>query len=260
MDTSPRPRTQAGSGVFTRPRPGPSKMPVPSGRDQPAPTASRSARLRAAFAAWQEAQRTLPEAPAKRPRARRRGLRWFLVRLGLAALLGWLALHLMPHQPGAARQPQPPVPTTPASTPGRAPSAPAASATANQQDSAAQAAATFLAASFTWQATDTDNAYAERWLALVAPDARRDLLLAAPRLTLDQGADTAAQSPTPALDAVPGQLGQVQARWTIQVLPAGGEQVAWQPRQIEATLTLIQTTTGWQVTALTWTSSPGGHP
>lgn len=269
MPTPPRLAERHKSGVLVRRAgtrwpdaaplddgPQPARQPAWSSAD-PEP---RNTRLPAALAAWQEARRALPASPAPKPRARRLGLRSFVLRLALALVLGVLVLHLVPHQQVASTaMPSPRSGGSAHVTSGAGQTPlPASTTPAEQASPLAQVATSFLSAYFSWQATDTDNAYAGRWLPDVAPAARRDLLLASPRLTLDSGADSAAESPAPLLSAEVLQRGPAQVVWTIQVLPPGGEQVAWQPRQIVARLSLIQTTTGPQVISITWTSSPEG--
>lgn len=268
MSMPTRTATPAQSGILRRYQPARPNLPSevrPAPRQRQAtrehtPTSGRSARLRAAFAAWQEARRDRPVPPPSNPRSRRRGVRWFLVQLGLAILLGLLALHIVSHQPGGASQRPAPVQqaTAPAPSPPSTGAARGTPPSTVEPQPPAVVVATFLSAYFSWKATDPDTAYAQHWLPYVAPDARRDLLMAAPRLALDKGADSAANSPAPAVAqaARPGEPTQVA--WTIQVLPPGGEQVTWQPRHIQASLTLIQTSSGWQVVSMTWTSSPTG--
>jgi hypothetical protein len=144
-------------------------------------------------------------------------------------------------------QPTPPPTTTPAATPTTSPAV-----------SPQRLAAQFLAAYFHWTATQSDQDYRAAWRALVGSASVADLTMAAPRLTLDGGTDSAATSPLPDIPsaAVVSQHGQarIALTWTIQVLPAGGELVQWQPRRIQATLTLMQSQTSWVVRTIRWTS------
>jgi hypothetical protein len=124
-----------------------------------------------------------------------------------------------------------------------------------------QITATFLAAYFTWSASDSDEAYTSHWRPFVADAAARDLIQAAPRSTLDAGNDGAATSQPPAIPPSAVQIGNqqalVQMAWTIQVLPAGGELIQWQTRRVQATLSLIKNASSWQITQASWTSTSG---
>jgi hypothetical protein len=79
-----------------------------------------------------------------------------------------------------------------------------------------------------------------------------------PRIVLDNGNDSAAQSPALVIPAgaagIQGSSAQVSITWTIQVMPPSSENVTWQTRQIQATVWLMQTETIWQVLNLTWQS------
>ena len=148
---------------------------------------------------------------------------------------------------------QPPRQATPQPT-NAPPATPPASSAVSPQDLAAQ----FLAAYFSWTAGESDQDYLKTWRALVVDASVADLDTASPRLTLDNGTDDAATSPTPIIpaSAETSQDGQAQIilTWTIQVLPAGGELTQPESRRIQATLDLIQHTTSWFITNIGWTS------
>lgn len=125
--------------------------------------------------------------------------------------------------------------------------------------SAGQVTATFLQSFFSWDGAESDQTYITGWAKFVAPRVVATLDTAAPRLLLDSGNDSAAQSPAPTISdgsaQIQGQNAQVQAAWTIQVAPPAAEQVIWQTRQIQATVWLTQSGTTWLVTNLTWQSN-----
>lgn len=125
--------------------------------------------------------------------------------------------------------------------------------------SAEQVTATFLQSFFSWDGAESDQTYITGWAKFVAPRVVATLDTAAPRLLLDSGNDSAAQSPAPTIPngsaQVQGQNAQVQASWTIQVAPPAAEQVIWQTRQVQATVWLTQSGTTWLVTNLTWQSN-----
>ena len=125
--------------------------------------------------------------------------------------------------------------------------------------SAEQVTATFLQDFFSWDGAESDQTYITGWAKFVAPRVVATLDTAAPRLLLDSGNDSAAQSPAPTISAgsaqIQGQNAQVQAAWTIQVAPPAAEQVIWQTRQVQATVWLTQSGTTWLVTNLTWQSN-----
>ena len=125
--------------------------------------------------------------------------------------------------------------------------------------SAEQVTATFLQSFFSWDGAESDQTYITGWAKFVVPRVVATLDTAAPRLLLDSGNDSAAQSPAPTIPdgsaQVEGQNAQVQAAWTIQVAPPAAEQVIWQTRQIQATVWLTQSGTTWLVTNLTWQSN-----
>lgn len=125
--------------------------------------------------------------------------------------------------------------------------------------SAEQVTATFLQSFFSWDGAESDQTYITGWAKFVAPRVVATLDTAAPRLLLDSGNDSAAQSPAPTISdgsaQIQGQNAQVQAAWTIQVAPPAAEQVIWQTRQIQATVWLTQSGTTWLVTNLTWQSN-----
>jgi hypothetical protein len=151
---------------------------------------------------------------------------------------------------GAAQPTQPPTPSS-ASNPAATPPAP-------QQGSPQQVAAQFLAAYFSWTPDESDQDYLKTWRALVVDTSVANLATAAPRLTLDNGDDSAATCPRldiPA-SAVERKGGQAQMSftWSIQVLPAGGELAHAQPRRIQATLGLVQNTTSWLIATIGWTT------
>jgi hypothetical protein len=127
----------------------------------------------------------------------------------------------------------------------------------------AQVAQTFLGAYFTWTSGETDEHYVGSWKPWAASNALALLIKNAPRLLMDGGADAASSGLAIRVDATrlqPGS-GQVQLNvtWVLQVLPSGGELAAWQPRQVQASVALLQSADqGWQVAGLTWVSSVGG--
>jgi hypothetical protein len=120
-----------------------------------------------------------------------------------------------------------------------------------------------LAAYFTWEAAESDATYVSSWQGWAEADALALLIKNSPRLLLDQGADSAAnnrafQVPPGVLSQALGQA-QLDVTWTMQVLPAGGEMAAWQVRQLQASVALVQAGgVGWQVAGLTWTSRSAG--
>jgi len=128
--------------------------------------------------------------------------------------------------------------------------------------SALLATSAFLAAYFSWSAGMSDADYRGSWLPLVESTAASALLMAAPRLTLDQGSDNAATSPREDVPAsaltLQSQEAQVQIIWQINVLPAGGELVAWQARTIQAMVSLLPTAEVWQIADIVWQSVPQG--
>lgn len=118
--------------------------------------------------------------------------------------------------------------------------------------------ARFLMAYWSWSATETGQSYLNSWRPLVADRALTDLEASSPRLTLDSGNDGAARSAAPTIEAsavrqLPGDQAEVAVRWTIEVLRAG-EGAQWTPRRVQATVDLIQTSTGWLVSLLNWTT------
>ncbi len=119
--------------------------------------------------------------------------------------------------------------------------------------------ARFLAAYWSWSATQTMQGYIASWRPMVTEGALIDLEQASPRLTLDGGNESAAGSvaPTIAAGAVQqfaGDQAEVAVSWTIQVLRAG-EGALWMSLQVQATVDLVQTSTGWLVSLLNWTTS-----
>ena len=180
--------------------------------------------------------------------------------LGLALLLPglWALSQLVATStPTSPPRGQATLPLNASATSSAVSSTPAASVPRSLQ----QVTAHFLAAYFTWSAGDNDAAYTSRWRPFVADGAARDLLQAAPHLTLDGGNDGAASSPVPVIpaSAVAGdsQQAQVQVTWAIQVLPPGGELVQWQPRRIQARVDLLQGASGWLIALVTWSSTSG---
>lgn len=216
----------------------------------------------------------VPSAPAATPAAstspasRGRPSRWMLLGLVLALILAgiWAVAHRSaptstqaPPTSRATLGPNAPTSMTPSAsasgTPSTAASTPSASAIKSIQQDSTQ----FLAAYFTWSASDSNDTYLSHWRPFVADAALRDLSQAAPRLSLDEGNDSAAASLAPAIPTsavqISSQHAQVQVIWTIQVLPPGAELVQWQTRQIQATLSLVQNASGWQIVSVTWTST-----
>lgn len=151
-----------------------------------------------------------------------------------------------PGRAGAARPatPQPESTQTPPPTVGAA---------SQPQDTAAA----FLAAYFSWSASESDQAYIETWRTLVQGTSVADLAAASPRLALDGGNDDQAKSTLPSIPASAVTSQREQAHilfaWTILVLPAGGELVQWEPRSISATIDLLHTGTGWAISNIGWT-------
>gem|GEM_PF-3031145 len=146
-----------------------------------------------------------------------------------------------------------PVPTAPATV------APTATPDKTRPSSAEQVTAACLSAYFTWNGGESDQSYIMGWSEYVAPRAVATLDTTSPRLWLDNGDDSDAQSPVPAIPAgsaqIQGHIAQVQAAWTIQVVPPSSEQITWQARQIQAMVWLIQSGNTWLITDLTWQSS-----
>jgi hypothetical protein len=119
--------------------------------------------------------------------------------------------------------------------------------------------ARFLAVYWSWSATQTMQGYIASWRPMVTEGALIDLEQASPRLTLDGGNESAARSvaPTIAAGAVQqfaGDQAEVAVSWTIQVLRAG-DGALWMPLQVQAAVDLVQTSTGWLVSLLNWTTS-----
>ncbi len=116
----------------------------------------------------------------------------------------------------------------------------------------------FVAAYFTWNADESDQAYVAVWARYVTADALAALVKAAPRLSLDDGNDNDARSPAPpvAQSAIQtqGQTAQVQISWVMQVAPPAADQAVWQPRSIQATVWLTQVGAGWLVSNISWVS------
>ncbi len=208
----------------------------------------------------------VPEDAAS-PDARSRSNRWIMLGIVLVLLLGglWAIGHL---GAGVSTQSsQTPRPTlapnapTPTAHPASASATPAASPTptASAASSIRQITVQFLAAYFTWSVGESNEAYISRWRSFVADAAARDLIQSAPRLTLDAGDDSAASNSAPTIPTsaikISSQQAQVHVAWTIRVLPPGGEQVQWQPRRIQATITLMQGASGWQITNAAWSSA-----
>ncbi len=117
-------------------------------------------------------------------------------------------------------------------------------------------AGNFLAAYFTWDGPQEEKDYTQNWAWMVAPGSLAALEQAAPRHTLDNGNDVAAQSPTP---NVPGsaihlhqQTAIIDFNWTVEVIPPGGELSTWVPREMHSEVTLARSSAGWQVTNVTW--------
>lgn len=208
-----------------------------------------------------------PSAPQP-PASRGRPSRWVMPGMALALILAgvWALSHLnapSPTQSAPTAHPTPVshAPTAPApaasalATPPAASPTPSAPATTGIQQITAQ----FLAAYFTWRASDSDQTYTSHWRPFVADAAAHDLIQTVPRLTLDDGNDGAATSPTPSIPASAVQISSQQARvqivWAIRVLPDGGELVQWQTRRIQAAVNLIENTSGWQIVAAAWTST-----
>ncbi len=213
-----------------------------------------------------QGQQARPAAPTP-PASRSKSSRWIMLGSVLVLILAgiWAVKHpsaSIPAQSAQAGRATPasnlPTATAPASasgTPSAASPTPSASATTGIQ----QLSAAFLAAYFTWSASDSDATYTSHWHPFVADTAARDLVQAAPRLTLDDGNDGAATSAAPTIPAsavqISGKQARVQVAWTIRVLPDGGELVQWQTRRIQATLTLIASASGWQIAGAVWTST-----
>ncbi len=212
---------------------------------------------------WQAARevlsshlQALPEpAAGPPPRLGRRGR---VVSYSIAALL-LIGVCVVAALSRNASSPSAPVgspkPALTASVPISSPTAISADRLLNQQ------AAAFLAAYFSWDARDTDASYAQRWQPYVAPPALPALISSEPLLTLDHGNDVSAKSPMPLMPQPATQQAtgaSFVVAWTIQVLPEGGEGAAWQPRQVQATLSLVKAADGtWMVNTVVWSSQGG---
>lgn len=134
-------------------------------------------------------------------------------------------------------------------------STPTTSSARKLQDAASQ----FFEAYFSWSGGESEQAYLASWQDLVVHTSFSSLATASPRLALDNGNDSQATCAAPSIpvDAIEQQGNQAHVifTWSIQVLPAGGELATWQIRHIQATIDLIQTTPGWLVSNIGWTSS-----
>lgn len=227
------------------------------------PTRSR---MREALSAARRQAGALPPPAPSRPLSGRG--RWIIRAVVLLLLLGggviaWTQGSASPAGTGpAAHSPAAPAPS--AASPGQPTLPPQATSTspALSAQAALQVTAQFLAAYFSWSASERDATYIQGWQPLVQPIAGGGLLMAAPRSALDQGEDAAASSPQPRLGAAACHLENpqavVQATWPIRVLPSGGELVQWQARLIQATVWLTQSPSGWQVSATSWQVVPQG--
>ncbi len=155
-------------------------------------------------------------------------------------------------------QPTPGTTNTPVPT-ASATLAPTATPGKTRPSSAEQVTAACLSAYFTWNGGESDQSYIMGWSEYVVPRAVATLDTTAPRQWLDNGDDSDAQSPVPAIPAgsaqIQGHTAQVQVAWTIQVVPPSSEQITWQARQIQAMVWLIQSGNTWLITDLTWQSS-----
>lgn len=116
----------------------------------------------------------------------------------------------------------------------------------------------FLAAYFTWNGAESDQAYVAVWARYVTADALAALVKAAPRLSLDDGNDNDARSPAPPVAPgtiqAQGSTAQVKVSWEMQVAPPAADQAVWQPRSIQATVWLTQVGAGWLVSNISWVS------
>ncbi len=163
-------------------------------------------------------------------------------------------------QPTASAQASPTSVHQPSPTPATA-TAPTASELSGS--SPTQVATRFLIGYFTWQPAESDASYVHRWQSVVEAEALALCIQNAPRLLLDEGADSAASGGTlqipPGALQLAGQQGQLTVTWTVQVLPAGGELVEWQTRLIEATVALIQSADSlWHIGGVLWASDAKG--
>jgi hypothetical protein len=225
---------------------------VPAERRKP-----RLSRWQAAREVLSSHLQALPEpSTVPPPRLGRRGR---VVSYSIAALLlvgvcvvAALGQHVGRSPAPAAGSPQP---LLSASVPISSPTAVSAGTLPDPQ------AAAFLAAYFSWDARDTDSTYAQRWQPYVAPSALPALVSSEPLMTLDHGNDVAAKSPMPVMPppATQQETGaSFVVAWTIQVLPEGGEGAAWQPRQVQAALSLVKAANGtWMVNTVVWSSQEG---
>jgi hypothetical protein len=234
-----------------------SRKHIPSaGAERPKPRLSGFQAAREVLSSHLQA---LPEPSAGPPP--RLGRRGRVVSYSIAALLlvgvcvaAALGQHVGSSPAPAAGSPQP---LLSASVPISSPSAVSAGTLQDPQ------AAAFLAAYFSWDARDTDSTYAQRWQPYVAPSALPALVSSEPLFTLDNGNDVAAKSPMPTLlpPATQQETGAAfVVAWTIQVLPEGGEGAAWQPRHVQAALSLMEAANGtWLVNAVVWSSQEEAH-